>query len=209
MILALPFLIYLFIFNVAGFDSAFYQQKFLEYRVEQDVPHAKSLHEKVINFIRGNNNEIPTEFNEREKQHLLDVRKVIRFSTIALYIFIILFILLLIASAIILKVNNHIISFVGKILFFGGFLTILLAGVLLFFIVSDFPKTFESFHRLFFWQGNYLFDLDKDLIVNLYPERLFMDLGVKISKGVVITASISILIGAFLVLRSKKVKKKK
>ncbi|MBI2101249.1 DUF1461 domain-containing protein [Candidatus Woesearchaeota archaeon] len=209
MILILPFLLFLLVLNLMSFDSSFYQKKFSEYGVQQNVPNAFSLHEKVMNFIGGKSNELPNEFNERERLHLLDVRNAVRISTLLLYALTAMFILLLIASALILKVNHYIINFVGKVLFFGGILTIALAAILFFLISFGFSSTFESFHRLLFEQGTYLFDPAKEMIVNLYPEQLFMDLGLRISKGVMLASASIILIGAVMALKSKSKKNKK
>ena len=208
LIIILPFLLFLFMLNFFGFDNLCYKEKFSEYGVQQNVPNAVSLHEKVINFIKGEDNQLPNDFNEKEKQHLLDVRNAIDFSTMLLYIFIILFVLLLIASAFALKVNNYIVNFVGKILVFGGFLTIILAGILFLLISTDFPTTFESFHSLLFEKGTYVFDPTKEVIVNLYPEQLFLDLGLRISKNVFFGSAVLIIIGLFLILKSKSKKNK-
>jgi len=209
LIIAVPFLIFLIMLNFYGFDNNFYKEKFSEYGVNHNVPNADSLHEKVINFIKGESNGLPNEFNERERQHLLDVKKISDISRIALYVLIILFALLLMASVFILKVNNYVINFVGKVLLFGGILTIALAVILFFLINSDFSSAFESFHKLFFKEGSYTFDPAKEVIVNIYPEQLFMDLGIKISKGVIAASAILVLAGAFLLLRSKSKKNKK
>lgn len=208
LILILPLLILLMSMNLISFDQSFYDKKFSEYQVREDVPDAMSLHEKVMNFIKGRTNTLPNELTQREKEHLLDVRNLVRISTIALYIFIFLFILLFISSALILKVNNRVINFTGKVLIFGGFLTIAMAASLFLFIISDFSASFESFHKLFFEKGTYLFDPAKEIIVNLYPEQLFMDLGTRVLAGVFITAAVITLLGLFLLLKSKKKKNK-
>ena len=206
MILILPFLIFLLALNFIGFDGVFYQQKFFQYSVEKNISSAALLHSGVIDFITGKANELPSKFSEREKQHLWDVRGIIKISTIILYILIILFVLLLIVSMLTLKVNNLITNFVGKILVFGGFLTLILAAALFLLINLDFPLTFESFHRLFFEKGTYTFDPAKEMLVNLYPEQLFMDLGIKISKWAIVAAGLLILLGAVLLFRPKKQK---
>lgn len=208
LVLILPFILFLLLVNFYGFSNLFYREKFLEYKAQQDAPEAIYLHEKVINFIKGKNSNLPNEFNEREKQHLWDVRNLVSMSTILLYILIISFILLLIISALILKVNNYITNFVGKVLIFGGFLTIALAAVLYLFISSNFSATFNSFHKLLFDKGTYVFDPAKDLIVNMYPEELFMELGTRISKGVVIASAVFILFGSLLLFKSKNKRKK-
>ena len=209
MILILPFLLFLLVLNFVRFDNQFYQEKFSEYEVQLDVPEAVPLLEKVINFVAGKNDKPPQEFTEREKQHLFDVRKTVRISTILLYILIILFVLLLIASSFILKVNNYITNFVGKVLVFGGFLTVMMATALFLLLNSDFSRAFESFHGLLFEKGTYTFDPAKEMIVRLYPEQLFMDLGLKISKLVVLASASIALLGAFLILKSKSKKNKK
>jgi len=209
MIALVPILIFLIVLNFAGFDPSFYQEKSSEYDVQNKVPEAVSLNEKVFNFIMGKSNKLPAEFNEREKQHLWDVKNIVRISTIALYAFIALFALLLIASAFILKINNRIINFMGKVLIFGGFLTVALSAALLFFINSDFAQTFESFHKLLFDKGTYVFDPAKEMIVRLYPEQFFLDIGIRVSKWIIISSAIIILLGAFLMLKSKSKKNKK
>ena len=206
MIDVFPFILLLLVSSFVAFDKIFYQEKFLEHKVQQDVSEAFPLHEKVINFIKGKNNELPNEFSEREKQHLFDVRNVARISTIALYVFLILFVLLLTASSFILKVNNKIINFVSKILIFGGLLTVALSLALFLFINYNFSSTFESFHLLFFEKGTYLFDPTNEMITRLYPEQLFMDLGARISKWIITASAIIILVGALLLFKTKKQK---
>lgn len=206
LVFILPFILFLLVTSFAGFDDLFYRDKFLEYKVQEDVPQASSLHEKVINFIKAKSNDLPNEFNEREKQHLFDVRNVARVSTIALYVFLILFVLLLIISSFILKVNNKIINFVGKILIFGGLLTVAISLALFLFINYNFSSTFESFHTLFFKPGTYTFDPAKEMLTRIYPEQLFMDLGARISKWIITASAIIILVGALLLFKSKKQK---
>lgn len=208
LILILPFLLFLLVLDYAAFDKGFYQEKFMELNVQQDVPAAMPLHEKVISFINGKNNQLPNEFNEREKQHLLDVRKIAGNLAIALYSLIALFVLLIAVSAFALKINNYLMNFVGKVLVFGGFLAVALAVVLFFLISLDFSNAFESFHSLFFEKGTYIFDPANEIIVRLYPEQLFMDLGLRISKGVFFASAAAMATGAFLMLKPKSKKNK-
>ena len=164
--------------------------------------------EKVIDFIKGKNKELPSEFNSKEQQHLWDVRGVVKILTIILYSLIALFILLLFISAFTLKINNYIINFVGKVLLFGGFLTILLAALVFLLINYDFSTAFESFHTLLFQKGTYTFDPAKEVIVKLYPEQFFMDIGAKISKEVIAVSAVIILLGSYLIFKSKNKKNK-
>ncbi len=209
LIFVLPFLIILFALNFLGFDDLFYKESFSKYGLEQNITQAILLHENVINFVKGKSSVLTNDFTEKEKQHLWDVKKLVRISTILLYILIVLFLLLLIASICALKISNFVMNFIGKVLVFGGILTVIFSLLLLAFISLDFSKTFDSFHRLFFKKGTYVFDPTKEIIVNIYPEQLFMDLGIKISKWVFIVSVIVIIIGFFLLFKSKQKEKNK
>src|SRR3989338_5258232 len=202
LIIAVPFLVFLVMLNFYGFDNNFYREKFLEYGVSHNVPNSGSLHEKVINFIKGESNELPNEFNERERQHLLDVRKIIRAAAILLYAAAFLFIFLLIFSSLKLKSSRRIMGF-------RGILTIILAAAAFFMISFGFSSTFESFHQLLFQKGTYLFDPANEMIVNLYPEQLFRDIGARVSKGVILSSALVILLGIILIFMSKSKKNKK
>jgi len=204
LVLILPFVLFLLVLNFIGFSSIFYKEKFSEY----NVGNISSLHEKVISFVTGKTEELPSEFNEREKRHLADVRNAKAISTMVLYILVFLFIILLIASVFTLKVNNLITNFIGKTLVFGGVLTIALAAALFFLINFDFSSAFESFHSIFFENGTYSFNPAKELIVNLYPEQLFMDLGIKISEWVILLSALIVITGVFLIFKSKSKKNK-
>ena len=203
LILIVPVLIFLLVFNFAGFSSSFFTKKFEQYGVNSKFPDSEAMHQKVLNFIEGKSNELPSDFNERERQHLLDVKMVISALTITLYIMVGLFLLLLVVSAFTLKVNSYIINFVGRVMVWGGVLTVALAALLFLFITFDFGSTFESMHQMFFQKGTYMFDPAKEAMVNLYPEQLFMDLGIRISAWIIISAILIILIGLYLVLRTK------
>ena len=201
-----PLLLFLLVLNFASFDESFYNEKFSEYGISSNVEGASQLHKNVIDFMKGSTDSLPNEFNQREKEHLADVKQVFSAANIVLYALIALFALLLLLSVMTLKINNYITSFIGKVMVFGGMLTLLLALIVLFLINSNFSFTFDSFHRLLFEKGTYLFDPANEVIVNLYPEQIFMDLGIRISKGVFITAVVAIIIGIFLIFRSKKKK---
>jgi len=203
MALILPFILILLIINFIGFSGSFYGKKFQEYGVGQNVPSAALLHEKVMDFIRGASGELPDAFSQREKQHLWDVRKLANILKIALYALIALFALLLIGSALALKAGSRIINFFGGALAFGGILSFALAAFLLLLISFGFSSAFESFHHLFFQEGTYTFDPSIEMLVRIYPEQLFIGLGMAISKWFLISSALAALSGAFLILKSK------
>ncbi len=204
LIILLPLLLFLLVFYFTAFDDSFYQEKFLQYEVNKNVPDAIQLHYKVIDFVLGKGIGLPKQFNEREIKHLWDVRNAISKSKILLRALLISFILLLILSAYLLKSKDRFIKFLSGILFFGGLLTIIIAAFLFLFIKSNFSPTFETFHMVLFKSGTYTFDPAREMIVNLYPEGLFMDLGIRILILVITAAVVIILVGAVLILKNKK-----
>lgn len=202
-IFLLPILIFLLAGGFLAFNESFYKKEFAKYWVYDNVQNATLLHFQVLSFVQGKSAELPMQFNEREKQHLLDVRNVISASKILAYVLVILLVLLLYFSAFALKDKNKIMNFLGKSLFFGGLATVAAAGMLFLLISLNFLPTFESFHMLFFKSGTYAFDPSSELIVNLYPEGLFMDLGIRISAGAAVISLVIVMLGTYLMLRHK------
>ena len=198
LVITLPIILFLIITDTLALNDHFYKKTVLK----GNVQNASGLHYEIINFIRSRNAELPGRLTEGEKQHLADVKNLIKISTILLYGLIVSFSLVITATLMTLKVNEQRINFTGKVLFFGGILTIIPAGFLFLLIYSDFSSTFENFHQLLFKKETYLFNPSSALI-QLYPEQLFVDLGIKISQGVLAASAIIALLGIILILKSK------
>jgi integral membrane protein (TIGR01906 family) len=208
LILILPVLIFLISVDLAAFSDSFYRKEFDKYGVKNSVIEAEILHGKVIGYITGKSSSLPNLFNEREKRHLTDVRNLVKNFNIAIYIFLILFVLMLVFFGFLLREEKHIIGFVGKTLVYGGILTIIISVVLLLLSLFNFTSSFDSFHRLFFQQGSYVFDPENELIVKLYPEELFRDLGIRVMKKTLFI-SFLVIISGFILLSSSQTKKNK
>lgn len=208
LILILPILIFLISADLAAFNDSFYKEEFGKYGVKTDVPEAEILHGKVIDYITGKSNSLPNLFNEREKQHLADVRNLVKDFNIAIYIFLILFVLMLVLFGFLLREEHHITGFVGKTLIYGGVLAIIISVVLLLLALFIFTSSFDSFHKIFFEQGTYTFNPENELIVKLYPEGLFRDLGIRIIKKVILMSFLVVISGFVLLpaFKSKKIK---
>lgn len=207
LILILPFLLFLLVLNFFAFYGSFYQKEFSKLGIEKEVPNAKLLHEKVIGFLKGNTDTLPNDFNQREKSHLSDVKELVRNASIIMYFLIISFVLFSVVSIRIIGNNKRSMNFIGEALLYGGLLSIIMSAALFFSVSFGFSDVFDLFHKMFFTQGTYVFDPANEIIVRLYPEQLFMDLGASIF-GLFMSFSILImLLGAFLTARSKKNKK--
>ena len=206
LIIIMPLMIFLSAAHLAGFNGPFYKEEFSKYNVEKNAPDAVELHRKVVDYIKGKSDYLPDRFNEREKKHLHDVRRLVLLSKAALYSLTALAGILVILSARKIWKRRDLEQFVGSILLLGGLLTLALSALLLLSINSNFSSSFESFHKIFFQQGTYAFDPDYEVVVNLYPEELFMDLGLRIAKGIVITSLIIVALGIYFLFKPKKQK---
>lgn len=206
LIIIAPFLIFLSAIHLIGFSNLFYKEEFSKYDVEKSVPETLELHQNVMDFLKGKNAYLPDKFNDGEKQHFHDVRRLVLLSKAILYLIIASAGLLIILSARKLKKKIDFGQFIGKALLFGGLLAITIAALLFLLINLNFSSSFESFHKIFFQPDTYAFDPAYEIIVNLYPEELFMDLGLRIAEIVVIISSMLILFGGLLILKSKKQK---
>jgi uncharacterized membrane protein len=208
LVLILPILIFLVSVDFAAFDDSFYRKKFDEYGARQ-IPDAEALHGKVMGYITGKSSSLPNLFNEREKQHLTDVRNLVKDFNIAIYVFSVLFVLLLVLFGFLLREEPHIIGFIGKTLIYGGILAIIISIVLLLFALFSFAPAFDLFHRMFFEQGSYIFNPENEIIVKLYPEQIFRDLGIEIMKTVLMLSFMIAILGFILLIsfKSKNIKK--
>ncbi|MEM4263994.1 MAG: DUF1461 domain-containing protein [Candidatus Woesearchaeota archaeon] len=157
LIILIPIIIYLISFGFFVYNEQFYTQLTDEY---SSVPEkAREMNPDMIDYFKTGN--IPasfSEFSEKEKSHLNDVRIVINYLLILLMILIASFIVLIrYAEA------------KRKIFLYGGIITIIIP---LLFISFPFDFLFTQMHNIFFVEGTWVFE-GTDLIVNLYPFEFF------------------------------------
>ena len=131
LIFILPFLLFLLALNSFAFNGGFYKKEFSKLGIDKTVPNASLLHRQVIDFLKGNG-ALPDDFNEREKSHLYDVKKLAKNSGLLMYFFIALLVLLIFVSARIIGNNKYSMNFIGEALLYGGILSIITSAALLF-----------------------------------------------------------------------------
>ena len=132
LIIDIQFILYLSNFNSLGFDENFYRAEFQKYGVYENLDgyDIEKINTDVLDYLRYGKGLIENDFfNEREKEHLLDVKNLIQ-KTIKFYYFsIILFFLLLVSLISLLNKNIKIIKYLGMIFLISGLLTFLDAFV--------------------------------------------------------------------------------
>jgi len=108
-------------------------------------------------------------YNERELSHMLDVKILIK-DAFSVW-FMLLAILIMVGAG--AKVRNDMNSF-WKALSRGGMLTIILIGLVLFFVIIAFSSLFTQFHMLFFTGDTWLFEYS-DTLIRLFPMQFWQD----------------------------------
>ncbi len=109
-------------------------------------------------------------YNDRELEHMLDVKRVYRTATLVWEVSIAVLIILAIWSWRAKWLDVYL-----KSLVHGGLLTIVLLGLVVLSILTLFNYFFVIFHELFFKSGTWTF-LYSDTLIRLYPERFFQDI---------------------------------
>ena len=208
----IPFLLYLLSFRLAAFDEAYYRSEFQKYGVYSQFP-GKDIDEINSNLLHylmydKTNNFIESDFfSQREKEHLLDVKRLVQFAIRFFYIIILNIIILLAilactAKKLFGKIKNNLIKPLSTILIWGGILTLVYSFMLWYSAKINFMDLFTKFHQLFFKPGSWIFDTN---IVKLYNQSFFYDIAAKIVLNTLIMALIIIVIG--LLLSNPKIKK--
>ncbi len=162
----IPFLILLIGFRLVVFDLEFYQSEFQKYNVYDKFDQAtanNALH-SLIGYLKSNSY-LSEFFNEKEKQHLKDVKKIIDNLILFMYV-----LLIFVISYLIINHKN-----LFRILFFGGLFTF---GQLIIFSILSFlffDWIFLKFHYFAFDNNLWILNPSTDNLKALMPDGLFLD----------------------------------
>jgi integral membrane protein (TIGR01906 family) len=184
LILDIPFILYLFNFNSFVFNRNFYKKEFEKYDLYTELKNydIEKVNKDVLDYFKNKDILIKNDFfNEREKEHLKDVKDLIQLILFIFYFSIILFFVL--SILLILSNKNNIKSIIknaGIIFLFSGFLTFLDAFIFWLMLKLNFDLAFELMHKIFFRIGTYVFDPSFENIVVLYPPQFFYDITINI-----------------------------
>ena len=108
-------------------------------------------------------------YNDRELKHMKDVKDVVDVALVVWYAGLILLVLLALWAWLGAWVPDY-----RRGLSRGGWLTVILIGSLLLFVLLAFGILFVAFHNVFFDPGTWKF-LYSDSLIRLFPERFWRD----------------------------------
>ncbi|MCL4395960.1 MAG: TIGR01906 family membrane protein [Chloroflexi bacterium] len=169
---------------------------------KSDFPKADRFDDQVrrynaaqsIEYERGNINFEAFQglgvYNEREINHMVDVRVLIAQVTVfhAMDGLLLLVILATLASSAVTR------ALAARGLFVGGLLTIALFGAIGFFAATGFDTFFTDFHHVFFSGDTWLFNYS-DSLIQFYPVRFWFDTALYLAGLTIVEALIAGAVG--------------
>ncbi|TCO75178.1 TIGR01906 family membrane protein [Marinisporobacter balticus] len=191
-VILLPITILLSILQVYALNPNFYLKEFNKYHVSEDtkieladlnkivvkmVDYLKD-DEKNLNIqvkIKGNLSEV---FGKREKEHMVDVKKLFQQGYILRNGGVLL---IGISFFLIMKISKNRTKDVYKSLLGANILSVMAIGFLFILMQIDFYKYFTYFHKIFFQNDLWLLNPKTDILIQMLPLGFFID----IAMGVV------------------------
>jgi len=197
LILDIPFILYLFSLKSVAFDENFYKKEFLKYDVYSEFPDEDidQINSDLLYYLKYDQTDEYVNidlFNEKEKEHLIDVKNLMQKFLIFLNVIAVLLIILIFSLSFIDK--KKLIKNLSLVFIWGGIITFADALCFGLLIKINFKGMFNLFHKMFFKAGTWLFDSNESL-VRIYQERIFYDITFNIAVKTFILAFILILIG--------------
>lgn len=200
LIILIPIIILLANFSFLAFNERYYEKQYIKNGVYSQISKEQvdEATKQLISYLRDGKELQGDYFNEKEKQHLKDVRNLIKILLIIFGILIITGATIIVIS---LKENKRVL---GKSLIIGGVLTILVIA-LLFLLLTNFEYAFIKFHEIIFNNNLWLLNPATDKLIIMFPENFFYDVTQNIVVRSLITAIVTTAIGFVLLIRKRKV----
>ncbi|NOH15255.1 TIGR01906 family membrane protein [Clostridium cochlearium] len=165
----------------------YFDIKFLNLESSSNLSYSeiKSNYDYIIKFITSTKNmgfNIPSFTSSSEGTvHFYEVKNIFYNIKLLLYITGIISIFIIYYS---FKHNNFIVFHYSFYILFS------VPIVLMIIFLLDFNKAFTYFHKIFFNNDFWLFDINKDPIINILPERFFLHMAIFLNILIIVFAVI-------------------
>lgn len=190
LIILLPLVIILGNFRYLVFNFNFYNSLYEKSGVYQtfDKDLAKYETDNLFDYFRGQNNIDHNFFSNQAITHLADVKDLIRFSTVLLYLALIAISALVTALAVKGKYKS-----IAQALFTSALITLVFILLLALGILKTFESLFTGFHQVLFTNNLWQFSQDDNLI-KLFPQEFFIEFASRLSLNIIISSAIIVLV---------------
>ena len=180
-IIVLPVTIFLYAFQIVAFNENNFKENYIKHDVSSithlNLNELMKITREILSNLKGSNNQsyLKKYFNEKEILHLEDVKRLFEIGFTIKYISLTL---LLISTVYLLIKSPNIVS---TIINYSVLIIFIVFGVLMLLISVDFNKYFTYFHVLLFKNKLWLLNPNTDLLIQMMPEPLFINLFMKIT----------------------------
>lgn len=210
--ITLPIAFLLVSFSYSVLDNNYFDMKFKENNIEQatGIEHKNLLKisEEILKYLKDErkdliiyeevNGQKEQIFEDRELQHMKDVKKLFNYGFLIRNISIIMLIIsisyLLIKDKIVLLKTIRASSIMGLVLI----------GILGIIMIFNFDKAFTIFHKILFTNDLWILNPKTDIMIQMLPLNFFIDLGFKIVKIFIIALLLIMLISNIILKQLKK-----
>lgn len=179
-IIVLPVTIFLYAFQIVAFNENNFKENYIKHDVSSithlNLNELMKITREILSNLKGSNNQsyLKKYFNEKEMLHLEDVRRLFQIGFNIKYISL----TLLLVSTVYLLIKSP--NTIRMIINYSVLIVFIIFGVLILLISVDFNKYFTYFHVLLFNNELWLLNPNTDLMIQMMPEPLFINLFVKI-----------------------------
>ncbi|WP_176461834.1 TIGR01906 family membrane protein [Anaeromicrobium sediminis] len=188
-IICLPIVILLTVVQINAFNEEFYMTEYKKYNISSvtgmEFQDLNRVTTKLINYInddednlkiyakiQGEKREV---FGQREKQHMVDVKKLFQ-KGFSVRNFSLSMVILALSMLSVTQKDMY------KSIFYSSLLALIVTVSLIILIKIDFYKYFTYFHEVFFNNDLWLLDPRTDVLINMLPLEFFIDITSKIGS---------------------------
>ncbi|MBK5252060.1 MAG: TIGR01906 family membrane protein [Peptostreptococcaceae bacterium] len=185
--LLLPVVLMLTSLEITAFDENFYASKHEEFNitevVETDSAELGRISAKIIDYLRNRTDSLEMKaeiggesvevFGEREKLHMVDVKKLFMAGFYLRNVFLAFVIL---ALFILYSMDGKKIEKPGRAVLASGFTVMIVTIALVAMILTDFQRYFIGFHKIFFNNDLWMLNPQTDVLIQMLPLEFFIDI---------------------------------
>ncbi len=200
-IFLMPLAILLIIFQIVVFDKPWYFAEFKKLGVYETVGEDRAQEEanNILNYLRGREGLDEKFYTPRELLHLSDVKNLFGITKIFSILVFIIFSLSALYRVLRFRAGEFI-----KIIFLSSIASL---AMYIFFIIASiffFDKIFYLSHKILFANDFWLLDPEKELLVVIFPEKLFFDLAWRVIAWSILFSCGILLASALFLYKNKK-----
>ena len=181
----LPIVLMLTSLEATAFDESFYADMHEELNITElvgtDSAELAGISSKIIDYLRNKTDSLDLKaviggesvevFGEREKSHMLDVKKLFMGG---FYLRNALLALLILSLFMLYALDDRKMKKPGKAIIASGFTAVIISAIFAVMILTDFQKYFIIFHKIFFTNDLWILYPETDVLIQMLPIEFFV-----------------------------------